>query len=154
VIRGPEGLLGRALEEPEVSAYLSQYGCLPKPDDDEDRLYWSFCDAGVAILTTPNKVIETVFLYNAKHEGYSTYVGPIPLGLRLDQGRWAFRDRLGQPTFQRPAGEVEHLGRKGPMERYDLPSFSIHIEYAEATGQVLVMTLMEPTVVPGADDLH
>jgi hypothetical protein len=152
--RAPEQLLGHSVDDREVREYLGAYGSFPDPEVIEDDVYWQFYDAGVALLTGRDHVIQTVFLYAAGHEGYSGYRGELPLGLTLDLGPGSAAALLGEPAFSAPARQIKYLGHKGPMERYDLPSFSVHLEFAQASGRLLVVSLMTPGAVPGTEVLH
>jgi hypothetical protein len=150
----PEQLLGHSVDEREVREYLAAYGAFPDPEVIEDDVYWQFYGSGVALLTDRDHVIQTVFLYATGHEGYSGYRGPLPLGLSHDLGPGAAAALLGEPAFSAPARQIQYLGHKGPMERYDLPTFSVHLEFAQASGKLLVVSLMTPGAVPGSDTVH
>jgi hypothetical protein len=151
VIRQPEALLRRSIGDAEVQGYLSVFGTMPEPFEAEGHIYWSFYSGGVAILAGVDHTIQAVFLYAGGHEGYAAYSGPLPWGVRLDLTQSEFHRLLGAPAFSMQAREVPFLGRKGPMERYDRPALSLHVEFSAATGQPLVLCLMAPNTVPSGE---
>jgi hypothetical protein len=146
LIAGPDELLGRLLAEPEVRAYLGRYG-MPEVLDFAERHCLTYRAGGIEILANATDAIETVFLHSAGHDDMSGYKGPLPLGLRLEYSRWAVRDRIGRPAFVRAADESASVGSKGLMERYDLPAYSIHLEYRGDSEGIVLVCLMLPGVI-------
>ena len=136
-------LLGRQLNAPEVREYLRSLGPVEESSEAEEQgpeHYTAVKSAGLEILSEEN-VIRVVILY-------PQYSGPLPLGLALDMTRRDVRAVLGEPQFEREAGEVKYMGRLGPCDRFDGSEFSAAVEYEESTGAIRMVQLLLPEAVP------
>ena len=92
--------------------------------------------------------ILVVFLYQAGRHGYSLYKGTLPLGLDMTMKRSSVRALLGAPQFAMEATTLPRLGRQGPFDRYDRPTFCTGLDYDEMTEQILTVSLMLPVRIP------
>ena len=155
MIKDPSDLLARSVDDADIRRYLAEHEATSQMEPELDSIYYSLGRSGIQLLVEGARTIQSVFLYGVGHEtGLGPYIGPLPFGLSMDLRRVEVRAALGPPSFEAPAREVAYLGRMDPMERYDLPSCSIHLEYAEPDGKILVVTLMTPEAVPRSETVH
>jgi hypothetical protein len=153
----PVELLGKTATEEAVREFLAAHAgplsVQPVDPDLPERRYWVAPSAEVELLADAADRITTIFLYVAA-EGHQPYRGPLPRGVQPHMTQEEVRGILGAPAFERPARELQYLGRSGPSDRYDYGDYSIHFQYSEAHGGFEVVALMTSAVVPERDDVH
>jgi hypothetical protein len=151
-------LLGKHIEDPLVRAFLIRHGGgheLEPPDDDlPDRRYVTTHDSGVELSTDLEGMVRVVYLHLNGHEAKPAFVGDLPLGLSAGFMQRDVRRLLGQPQFERPGRDVPLLGRYGPSDRYDFDAYSIHLQYAETSSSLVLVTVMVRSAVPGQEVAH
>jgi hypothetical protein len=152
----PADLLGRFITDPIALEFFESRGGLPKgsewnyPSKESDDSYVyqvviDYCqpEHGVDVRTSDEGVIQHVFLHQqGNYEGYERYIGALPLGLEMTFTQPQVRALLGRPQWSTAA--LESFGRRyGPMDRHDYPPIKIHLEYAEETSEILLITLFQ-----------
>ena len=154
MIKEPLELLGRRLDDTDVQVYLSLLGPASEPEEEDNDEgvekigeYVSFMDSGVEIESEAG-VVQAVFLYPGGEDGFAAYRGPMPLATSMTDTQSDIRRLLGTPTFHMPAKELPFLGRRGPVDRYDRPAYSVAFDYDEHSGGIRLLTVMHPDAVP------
>jgi hypothetical protein len=157
-VTDPVLLLGRHVDDAAVQSFLLGAGGShvrePIDEDLPDRQYVSSDDSGVELSIDPQGYVRVVYLHLDGHESKPGYSGSLPCGLHAGITQREARALLGVPQFAQPARELALLGRYGPVDRYDYPEFSVHLQYSEAAVRLELVTLMVPSAVPGRDTSH
>lgn len=152
----PVHLLGMHIDDGSVVDFLANHGGRHIVDDrDEDPAidrYVTSATSGVELSLDHRDLVRVVFLYLDRDEGRPEFDGQLPLGLSRNMTRTDVRKLHGLPAFERSPTVHPILGSFGLADRYDLASYSVHLEYAEHTGKLALVTVMAASAVPGFPD--
>ncbi len=98
-------------------------------------------------LDKAHKVV-VLFLYSGDAPGYKKCTLPLPNGLTFSTGRAAAARLLGLPS--KSGGPVDSLDDRPPFywDRWDVPTYSMHVRYAPALDRITEVTIMRPDRVP------
>jgi hypothetical protein len=121
-------LLGRSVLEARTQRICRAYGLAPRSGG-LSRCYLAR-DAGLEIAADPRGVVTTVFLHFADEDGFEPYRGEIPGGggaVPRRAGLWA---SLGRPDESGEPWRDQLLGDYGPWDRWLLPDYLLHAQYA------------------------
>jgi hypothetical protein len=134
-IPDPLLLLGKNRNDPAVQDYFRQCGGGEKILSTSVSLP----RVGIEMLTDRRGRIHTVFLFLRNTKDHYRYVGPLPQRLDPKMTTTIVHGMLGKPDF----------GGNGFNDRYDGPTYSLHIEYSDKDGKIRCVTLMTPDATPG-----
>lgn len=118
----------------------------------EGRTYGGAPKAGLSLVVGDDGRIRTVHLHAAGHEGYASYVGVMPCGLRFEMSRADVRSILGSPTAFGEPRPIEHYGEGPAWDRFSMGTAQIHVEYRGDQRAIRLVTLMLPSVASGEVD--
>ncbi|GAA5315176.1 MAG: hypothetical protein AseanaTS_03800 [Candidatus Pelagadaptatus aseana] len=111
-------------------------------EEGEDQEYCVSSESGAwEISLGKNDIVETVFLYDVVN--FSKLFG---FGINSTQEQIV--SILGNPTTTGGPDESEIFGNTGKWLRYDLDSYSLHIEYEFNSNKIKLITLMLPEIAP------
>jgi hypothetical protein len=146
----PALLLGQSTDKANIEALAREVDEMPEVTEDEDlgTTYYEFFQSGVG-LQAEEATISTVFLYPGDRDGYQQYRGRLPEGLSWGDSRTAAHDRLSKPDATGEGKVFPDLGAMPPFDRYDLPTYSLHLSYGGEDGTLSLVTLMTPQTTPG-----
>lgn len=86
-----EAVLGKSLNDQTVVDFIASNRC-------SSMGQFHMCDtAGMALWTSQDQKIETVYLYPNRSDGFEAYKGTLPLGLSADDTMASVEDKFGQP---------------------------------------------------------
>ena len=89
-----------------------------------------------------NGRLVSVFLYSKqKEQGYSQYTLPLPLGISFGQSKPDLLRRIGNPSAS-GGGKKGVFGYIPEWIKYEKGRYSLHIEFANETGLIQMVTLM------------
>jgi hypothetical protein len=148
MIAEPLDLLNRSVALPTVQEYLGGLGPVVAEQDDQGGHDCVNVMSGGLSLIIESGLIHVVFLYVLAADGFSAYKGPLPLGLRPDDSQRDVRRKLGQPQFERSPEALKTLYPRGPMDRFDLPEFSVAVDYDVDCARIGLVTIMLAVAVP------
>ena len=125
-----EVVLGKSLADEEVANFIASNNC-------SSSQQFQLCkDIGVALLITSNQIVETVYLYLNNVEGFASYRGEVPFGLK-------FYDTMGAVEYKL---KKQRVGNAGLPDAGDTPD---HLHYW-ANYQQVRMTIIYNS--PSAED--
>jgi hypothetical protein len=146
-------LLGRTVLETRVQQVCREYGLIPRSGEAVgsglSRSYLSR-GAGVELAADAHGMVTTVFLHFHGDDGFTSYQGEIPGGAGSIPRRTHLWATLGQPDEQGDPYRDRFLGDYGPWDRWLLPGYALHAQYA-VDGECLErVTLTLPDRLPRA----
>jgi hypothetical protein len=107
-----EDLIGKTLEDSVTQAFTQAH--LPQPeviDDDDSAIVLLSTVGGVELRAARrSRRIVGVSLYGNGHEGYGSFTGSLPHGLRFDMTKAQVLAQLGAPRTDDEDGLVYDLG--------------------------------------------
>jgi hypothetical protein len=118
-------------------------------EKDEELNYFtiqSFSD-GIEFALNKDKLLHSIFLQSADHEGYEQYRGSIPFGLSFDLSQKDVRNKMGAPTTT-GGGSKSTVSRDviPYWDRYDFPEFSFNVRYKSDKISIEVITISSTKV--------
>ena len=139
----PLEILGRPFDQVKDqfpnSGILEVYDCLA--DGDEQEYYVTGPDHLWEFLLDKNSAIRTIFLYTANgHKGFD--------GIHHLSKQDEVLEKYGAPHKSGEEKEISILGKKGAWERYEYPTYVLHIEHSVGADTVEKITIMLPCVAP------
>ena len=139
-------LLGRTVLEARTQQICRAYGLIPGPAGLASGLSRSYLarDAGVEIAADAHGTVTAVFLHFHGDDGFAAYRGEIPGGGGTVPRRAALWASLGRPGESGDAYRERFLGDYGPWDRWLLPAFTLHAQYALDGDRLLRITLTPP----------
>lgn len=143
-------LLGKSIESPAVEVLVAELGH-QEVKTVVDRHYFKFQADGLSLATDEGMMIETIFLYGGDREGFKRYERDLPHGLRLDWDQRYVRAALGQPSASGGGEEIPLYGLAARWDRYDFPTYSLHLEYTSEGQGISLVTLSTPEATPGRE---
>ena len=145
-------LLGKPIDAPAVKALAAELGH-QETKTVVDRHYFKFLADGLSLATDEAMTIETIFLYGGDRDGFQRYTRELPHGLHFDSGRQRARAVLGEPSASGGGEEIPLYGPAARWDRFDFPTYSLHLEYSGAgEGQeISLVTLSTPEATPGRE---
>jgi hypothetical protein len=127
------GILGRTVLEARTQQICRAYGLIPRSGPATgsglSRSYLAR-DAGVEIAADSHGVVTTVFLHFHGDDGFASFHGEIPGGAGTVPRRAALWASLGRPGVSGDPYREKFLGDFGPWDRWLLPGFVLHAQYA------------------------
>ncbi|MCJ7926533.1 MAG: hypothetical protein MUW55_11480 [Pantoea vagans] len=108
-----------------ISTYFNE---LPKIDEGVlgDRSYYSFIQSGILFLLE-DKVIDQITFYAKSDEGFSEYVGDLPLP--IDSSEYEAVQMLGHPLVS-GGGKMDALmGYIDRWIRYEKEGYTLHLQF-------------------------
>jgi hypothetical protein len=151
ISRGPgfEDLLRRPSDDSAVRDFIGGLGSPGTEVAREGESALDFPESGISMIVGPDRRITAIQFFSSGRDGFRDFAGVLPLGLRFSQSRPEVRGRLGDP-HRTGGGGSSHLYRDVPRwDRYDWPSYSLHLEYAGEGEGISLVTLMTPESTPG-----
>ncbi|MFI5495707.1 hypothetical protein [Actinoplanes sp. NPDC051859] len=138
-------LLGRSVLEAEVQQICREYGLIPRSGVTGSGLSRSYLarESGVELAADTHGRITTVFLHFHGDDGFVSYRGEIPGGAGAVPRRAALQSRLGPPVESGDPYDDRYLGAYGPWDRWMLPAFRLHAQYALDGETVARVTLTD-----------
>ena len=99
---------------------------------------------GMDFVCDEDDRVTTIFLYADESRFFEEGIEDLPFTLSHQE----VTARLGFPS--KSGGRSSHriLGDRGPWDRFDLPDYSIHVEYHLDVDRIKMITLMCADVVP------
>jgi hypothetical protein len=73
----------KSLSSPEVQQ-LTKGKTLTESKVFKDCKYLNYKDDGLSLLLTSDDIVDSIFIYGGKSQGFATYKGDLPLGLRIE----------------------------------------------------------------------
>jgi hypothetical protein len=143
----PTDLLGRSVLEARTQRICLAYGLVPRSGG-LSRCYLAH-EAGLEIAADPHGVVTTVFLHFDPEDGFTPYHGEIPGGggsVPRRAGLWA---SLGRPDTGGEPFRDPMLGDFGPWDRWPLPHYVLHAQYALDGQNLYRVTYTLPDGTPG-----
>jgi hypothetical protein len=134
------GLLGRLIESPVGEALIAELG-EREVKTVVDRHYFKFQAEGLSLATDDAMTIRTICLYGREREDYQRYARDLPHGLQWDWDRRRVQAVRGRPSTSGGCEETPFYGRAAQWDRYDLPTYSLHLEYRTEGQGILLVTL-------------
>jgi hypothetical protein len=136
-------LLGTAFADVESS--LKSKGAFKLFDDvtagEWNEQFVQAEDSQWEFMLTEAGAIKTIFLY--PENGCE-----LPLGLRLGMPPRKTRQMFGEPTKSGEERVSKFLGPKGAWDRWDYPTYCLHVSYSRGTWELAAVTLMLPENAP------
>jgi hypothetical protein len=91
---GYEAVLGKSLNDQDVVDFIARNRC-------SSTGQFQLCGgAGMALWTSQDQKIETVYLYPNKSADFQAYKGTLPLGLSANDTMASVEEKFGQPKVQ------------------------------------------------------
>jgi hypothetical protein len=141
-------LLGRSVLEARTQRICLAYGLVPRSGG-LSRCYLAR-DAGLEIAADPHGVVTTVFLHFHVADGFTPYHGEIPGGAGSVPRRAGLWASLGRPDEGGKPHRDPVLGDTGVWDRWLLPEFLLHAQYAVDGQNLYRVTYTLPDGTPGA----
>ena len=144
-------LLGRSVLAAQTQRICAEYGLTPRPGpaggSGLSRWYLAR-DAGVEIAADAHGTVTTVFLHFHGDDGFASYRGELPGGGGTDPRRAPLRASLGRPDESGDEYRDRFLGDFGPWDRWQMPGYALHAQYALDGDHLrrITLTLAERTV--------
>ncbi|MEV4702119.1 hypothetical protein [Actinoplanes sp. NPDC049316] len=142
-------LLGRSVLEARVQEICREYGLLPHSGSGLSRSYLAR-DTGVEVAADAHGTVTAVFLHFHGDDGFVTYQGEIPGGGGNVPRRTHLWSMLGRPDESGDPYRDRFLGDYGPWDRWVLPKFALHAQYATDAETLDRITLTLPDRLPRA----
>ncbi len=140
-------VLGRTVLEARVQRICREYGLIPRSGaavgSGLSRSYLSR-DAGVELAADAHGLVTTVFLHFHGDDGFTSFQGEIPGGAGSVPRRTRLREMLGHPDEQGDPYRDRFLGDYGPWDRWTLPGFALHAQFAVDGERLERVTLTLP----------
>jgi hypothetical protein len=153
MVLDPLRLLRTQLDEGAIRLLVRELGSEPERVTVVDRHYFKFKTLGLSLATDEWLTVESVFAYSDGREGFRGHEGELPNAIRLSWSRQRAHDALGKPTRSGGDEEIPMYGLAACWDRYDYPSYSIHIEYHENPAQgISLVTMSTPEATPGREN--
>jgi hypothetical protein len=89
-------LLGKGLDQPEVTAFCKELKDAPEIIKFDDRVHYEWKEHGISFLVQ-NDAVSAIHLYADGVHKYKQYRGELPAGLRFSNIRGDVENKLGQP---------------------------------------------------------
>ncbi|GGQ81879.1 hypothetical protein [Couchioplanes azureus] len=144
-------LLGHSVLEAGVQEICRKYGLIPHSGASmSSALSRSYLarESGVELAADAHGVVTTVFLHFHGDDGFRSYRGEIPGGAGTDPRRTALWERLGRPVEMGDPYHDRFLGDYGPWDRWTLPGFHLHAQFAPDGETLARITLTPPDPPP------
>ena len=110
---------------------------------DEDSFYeWK--KSGFCLKFEENRLVA-IFLYGSKEEGFETYKGVTPFGVKFDWSRKKVREQLGQPAKSGHAKAFKDVLPESTWDRYDFSEFLMNITYTSTDCLSIKMITLMPS---------
>eukprot|EP01122_Echinamoeba_exundans_P008973 TRINITY_DN3067_c0_g1_i1.p3 TRINITY_DN3067_c0_g1~~TRINITY_DN3067_c0_g1_i1.p3 ORF type:complete len:145 (-),score=14.69 TRINITY_DN3067_c0_g1_i1:1117-1551(-) len=122
-----QSLIRKPLESPEVKR-LTQGKIITESKVFKDCKYLNYKDDGLSILLTSEDIVNSIFVYGGKSQGFSTYKGDLPLGLRIEMVNTDVVKLLGEPE-----GKPKPGGPAAMPIYVDYKSLGIQIDFLSAS---------------------
>lgn len=124
----PDVLIGKIRTDKASSELLNRLHSTPvRVTHTENHYYYSFTKDGIELICDSQDRIKTVFIFSGS-DHYGSYIGELPMNLRLSDSRIEVNRKLGKPS----ASGVDTEGILGNIPMWDkfyLPTYSLHVEY-------------------------
>jgi hypothetical protein len=89
---GYQAVLGKSVGDQEVADFIVRNNC-------SNVAQFQLCrSVGMTLWTDANQKIQSVFLYPGDRDGFTTYQGPLPFGLRFTDTMGMVEQKLGYPV--------------------------------------------------------
>jgi len=124
-------VLGKSLTDHDVADFITSNNCAITGQFQQCK------EVGMALWINPDQVVETVYLYLNKAEGFGPYQGELPLGLK-------FYDTMGAVEYKLKRQVGESIGTPDEGDSPD------HMHYWAVYKQ-LDMTIIYNTAFPDED---
>ena len=109
-----------------------------------DRLYLDYPDSGIGFDAGLDGKVATIFLFADGYQGHKAFRGELPEGISFTDDPNAIRTRLGKPTETGGGAEVQFFGKVPIWNRFDRDSYTLHVQFADASGTVNLVSIMRP----------
>ena len=148
-------LLGQNLSSPEVAKRLADYPGL-KPEAGGDVMdrgvdpvkYLRSTRDGLLIKLSEEGEILAIFFMSDGKDGSAEFRGELPGKLNFAAEPEDALRALGKPAWRRP--EATFGGQRlGELLRYDMPAYSLHIQFRADHDGIDLVTAMAARLVPG-----
>lgn len=145
------GLLGQRATSPEALLVLEPFEPFEHTSEG-DRRYLEAKHSGIAVGIGESGRVEIAFFYGGQREGFARYEGILPLDVRMSWDRSQVQAALGLPSRSGGGEDVPFFGKAAPWDRYDFPSFSLHLEYGPGEDDPIELaTLSSRLATPGLE---
>ncbi len=113
-------------------------------DLEKPLIDYVFAQHGVDFVCGGDNCVETIFLYADKSRFFKEGIQDLPFTLSHQE----VIARLGFPSKSGGGRWHQILGDRGSWDRFDLPDYSIHVEYRLDDDRIQKVTFMRADVVP------
>lgn len=103
---------------------------------------------GLRIKCSPEGEILAIFLMSEGKEGFRQFCGEMPGDLSFDDSPEDAVRAFGDPAYRRPAGKLG-THQQGEFLRFDLPRYSVHVQFRGDGDGIDLVTAMVAQSVPG-----
>ncbi len=115
-------------------------------DDDSDPpvVYYTFPGCGLQLSCDrgEHELLHSVFLKAEEHAGI--VLSEVPFNQRREQ----VLARFGLPSRSSERVVDDILGEFGPWDRFQMPEYTVHVQYKLESDTIEMITLMRNDVVP------
>ncbi len=141
-------MLKMKLEDVAKSPFVRLLNESPKTELIEDRFYMELRSSGIAFVANLDGRVMMIQFHAEGYQGYNAFAGELPEGLSFTENRRAIQSRLGQPSASGGGTVIQFIGKTPKWDRFDRPSSSLHLQYADNEKGINLVSLMRPDAIP------
>ena len=109
-------------------------------DGDLRRNDYVFSRKGVSFVSEGDDVVTTIFFSHKASPPFDDGFDDLPFSC----GRLEVRSRFGEPSTSREGFCDPILGEYGAWDRFNFPSYILHVQYFSKSDSIELITLMRP----------
>ena len=119
----------------------------------EDTTFINFKDDGVSLVLRGHDVVTAIQLYSEGLDEFSEYRSAVPGNLSFNMSLAAIRKHMGTPQQHGDAAIIPVFGMKPGWDKFDMGTFTLHVEYAPNEETVQMFTI-EPHEQPSKSRIN